>query len=229
MSHIAGITYHVTPAMIKRAKAQGLAVPEPGFYRLQPNGKYRNVETNKIAGKVKVDNARFGRPARRKGWADLSPAYKKRLRRAGITKGSYNKGSTNLAKARGHVEEQKRPGQQTAPKWYRKLSSRQYKKENTNHIFYRLGEDRDLSVSKLFRKYPDARASYIFTGNSIDKFTGEILKENIKVSTRVFKLSEWQTSGEKAIEELLAELDRSQISFEIEETVLQIILPGGKK
>lgn len=38
--------------------------------------------------------------SRRKGWESLSPAYRKRLQRGGITKSSYGKGAS-LHKARG--------------------------------------------------------------------------------------------------------------------------------
>lgn len=39
---------------------------------------------------------------RRKSWDDLSPNYRKRLARSGITAEQYNSGTANLAKARGH-------------------------------------------------------------------------------------------------------------------------------
>lgn len=46
----------------------------------------------------------------RKGWNELSDAYRKRLERAGITKGKYDKGESIKA-ARGHAKTPERPSE----------------------------------------------------------------------------------------------------------------------
>jgi hypothetical protein len=43
-------------------------------------------------------------PAPRKGWAELSPAYRARLERQGVTRQSYGRG-TDIREARGHRNE----------------------------------------------------------------------------------------------------------------------------
>lgn len=99
-----GITYHVSQFQVRRAERLGLKTPPAGFYRVEASGKYRNLDTHRLYPKTTVENARFGRDARRKGWDSLSPKYRKRLEKNGITREGYNAGE-KIQKARGHVDE----------------------------------------------------------------------------------------------------------------------------
>lgn len=77
--------------------------------------------------------------AKRKGWAQLSSAYRSRLGKAGISERSYNQG-VSLAGARGHASTPERPSQATKnpdkyPKYLEKHPERRPKRiidrENT--------------------------------------------------------------------------------------------------
>ena len=99
-----GITYHVSQFQVRRAERLGLKTPPVGFYRVEANGKYRNLDNHRLYAKTTVENARFGRDSRRKGWDSLSTSYRRRLQKSGISRSDYNAGA-RIQKARGHVNE----------------------------------------------------------------------------------------------------------------------------
>ena len=77
-----------------------------------------------------INVPRRRRPANRRRWRDLSPAYRKRLERAGITWQAYYAGAT-LSKARGHAKTPEHPGRPVAVE----RSSRLRKYHNVRVMF----------------------------------------------------------------------------------------------
>ena len=77
-----------------------------------------------------INVPRRRRPANRRRWRDLSPAYRKRLERAGITWQAYYAGAT-LSKARGHAKTPEHPGRPVAVE----RSSRLRKYRNVRVMF----------------------------------------------------------------------------------------------
>lgn len=60
--------------------------------------------------------------SRRKSWDQLSPAYRKRLERAGVTKEAHAAGA-GLHKARGHGSKQKESFTRRRAKWMEKMAT----------------------------------------------------------------------------------------------------------
>lgn len=150
-----GITYHISQFQVRRAERLGLKTPPPGFYRVEASGKYRNLDNHRLYAKSTVENARFGRDSRRKGWDSLSPSYRRRLQKNGITRNDYNAGA-KIQKARGHINE-------TLPRHLRTYTT----KGDTD--FYRVPED-DKLLGRLLayllaRGYTGVRAIYQTTDN----------------------------------------------------------------
>ena len=173
-----GITYHVSQFQVRRAERLGLKTPPAGFYRVEANGKYRNLDNHRLYAKTTVENARFGRDSRRKGWDSLSPTYRARLEKRGINRDAYNRGA-KLQAARGHVNE-------TIPKQYQLFTT----KGDTD--YYAVPKS-DAMLGRLLqyllaKGYTGVRAVYETTTEK----DGEIKRE--RESTHWFRLDEFNLS-----------------------------------
>ena len=104
-----------------------------------------------------INVPRRRRPANRRRWRDLSPAYRKRLERAGITWQAYYAGAS-LSKARGHMKTPEHPGKPVAVD----RSSRLRKYRNVRVMF--MVNAPDMEPQYGGRKTPPVVTGYEETG-----------------------------------------------------------------
>jgi hypothetical protein len=88
--------------------------------------------------------------SRRKGWDQLSPGYRARLEKAGVSKSAYDRGQS-LARARGHLEtpEHGRRQAEKNPVRYRKyLGKREPRAKSPEDEAYELNKARDRAYAR---------------------------------------------------------------------------------
>lgn len=87
---------------------------------------------------------------RRKSWESLSPAYRARLSRGGVTKGQYESGAS-LAKARGHGATPEHPREAARnPERYREYNRKRQPRTSTpEDIAYSLNAARDAAYFNI--------------------------------------------------------------------------------
>lgn len=83
--------------------------------------------------------------AQRKGWDSLSPAYRARLKRNGITEKKYA-GGANLAKARGKGSARKENARQT---FYRQAHRAGFDAEEIQEVIDTIGIDEAMDILRF--------------------------------------------------------------------------------
>jgi hypothetical protein len=114
----------------------------------------------------------------RKGWGSLSPAYRARLEKAGITQKEYGEGKS-LQGARGHSATPERPGQYSPQKYPQYHTERQRLITELEERKRQLWGDRprwDAQKASLnIRSYPPTMSQLRWAVDEADD--GEILDE----------------------------------------------------
>jgi hypothetical protein len=90
-------------------------------------------------------------PARRRAWASLTEAYRKRLARAGITESRYQRGE-NLSRARGHGQTPEHPREaQRDLVRYRKYVEKKEKRERLSRAPEDEAHELNSALDNAFR------------------------------------------------------------------------------
>lgn len=141
--------------------------------------------------------------ATRKQWGDLSPAYRRRLERGGITRSDYERGAS-LSAARGHKHTPERPEQaKRNPQRYRKyLQARQPIRVITTQGIITVDGLRRKDRSTA-AKHRNAVGRYLDNGktDSLGKFDGVTVGEYdgvpiYELETRLDPLDDYQNFGQ---------------------------------
>jgi hypothetical protein len=147
--------------------------------------------------------------AHRKQWDDLSPAYRRRLERAGITRADYERG-VSLSAARGHKHTPERPEQA-------KRNPKRYKKYLQARMPIRVVTTQGITVVDGLRKKDRSRVArhwnaigrYLDTGktDSLSKFDGVTIGgydevPEYELETRLDPLDDYQNTGDIEVDSI---------------------------